>query len=119
MPDNITESQKKKLINLYKEDFANFFNVSLIGNKYRYNINKSVYFENFDTFAPRYFYKYEVQERDTWPLIAYKQHGTIELWWLICRVNQIWDPTVDPVPGQVLKILTEEIIETILSSINS
>lgn len=119
MANNITKTQKENLLNLYQEDFANYFNISFIDGKYRFNINKNVYFTNFDTFAPRYFYRYEVKEKDTWPLIAYKQHGTIELWWLVCRVNQIWNPLEDPKPGDILKILNDDIVDQILKTINT
>jgi len=114
----LTKSEIDNLIKLYKEDFANFFSISFDGNNYKFNINKNIYFSNVETLAPSYYYNYEIKEKDTWPLISFKEYGTIELWWLICRVNQIWNPTENPVTGNMLKILNADVVDEIIATIN-
>ena len=117
MTKNLTQSEKDNLILLYKEDFANFFNISYDGKNYMFNINKNMYFDNIENMAISFYHNYEIKERDTWHSISYTQYGTIELWWLVCRVNQIYNPTVNPMSGQVLKILNQEVVDELINSI--
>ena len=35
---------------------------------------------------------YEVKAGDTWTLISHNLFGTIRLWWLLCKFNNITDP---------------------------
>jgi len=37
-------------------------------------------------------------------MISYKTYGTVNYWWVICLVNQIFDPFNDLYVGQQLKI---------------
>lgn len=37
-------------------------------------------------------------------MISWKNYGTVQLWWLIMTVNQIYNPLLDLVVGQVLTI---------------
>jgi len=117
MNKTLTQTEQEKIILLYKEDFANFFKISYNGSKYVFNINKNIYFDNIDNLSISYYHNYEVKERDTWTTISYSQYNTIELWWLICRVNHIYNPTVKPQTGQVLKILSQEVVDNLTASI--
>ena len=116
---NLTQKEKDNLLNLYKEDFANFFNVSFDGENYKFNINKSLYLTGFESMAPSFYHNYEIKERDTWTIISYREYNTIELWWLLCRTNQIWDPTRPLIPGTVIKILNKDVADEITALINN
>ena len=37
-------------------------------------------------------------------MISYKNYGTVDYWWLICFINNIFDPFHDFEVGQMLKI---------------
>lgn len=39
-------------------------------------------------------------------LISYQVYGTVDLWWLICIVNDILDPFSEVTLGKTLKIVT-------------
>lgn len=39
-------------------------------------------------------------------MISYKIYGTVDLWWLICAVNDIMDPFTELTLGRVLKVPT-------------
>lgn len=109
-----------ELSNLLKEDFANLFNVyQNKEHKYFYNINRGLFLKNLDEMAPGYFSQYEIKYKDTWPLISYKIYGTIELWWLVCKANNILDPTFDPVVGENIQILNREVVDSILAQTKS
>jgi nucleoid-associated protein YgaU len=95
-------------------NFANLFNVVQLGEKSYFNICKTIQFDNIDYIPQSYIDYYIVKEGDTWTLISYKFYGTIKLWWLICKVNNIQDPFMDLQIGMSLKILKKEIVDEIL-----
>jgi hypothetical protein len=62
---------------------------------------------------------YQVVDNDTWSLISYKNYGTTRLWWLICKMNNINNPTVSPEIGQIVKILNKDYVKAILEKIKA
>ena len=110
------------------DQFANIFNVyeePKLGKSYvTYSINKTLNILDLNEDARNdaknsYFEKYEVVNGDTWPLISYKVYNNINLWWLIANCNNIINPTIDPTPGTVIRILKEEYVSSILESIRT
>lgn len=61
--------------------------------------------------------EYVVTYSDTWASISYKQYNTLDLWWLVCKYNQINNPTEMPTPGTVLKLLKRDFVGTVLSEL--
>ena len=115
-------TNKKDIVVNVKNDIANLFNLSYdeANNRYTYNLNKSIYIQSFDTYAASLYTVYEVKDRDTWLLISYNVYGTTELWWLVCKTNQIYSPISEsPNSGDNLKILSDEIVQTILTQIRN
>jgi hypothetical protein len=106
---------------LANENFANFFNIYLRSDDIlTYSINKGLYFENVDNLSPSTFSLYTIQEKDSWSTISFQFYDTIELWWLICKVNQITDPVADsPVPGTEIKLLNKDIVGTVLQQLRA
>ena len=107
-----------------EEDFANLFNVypteKISNNSLVYSINKTL---NLDD-VPRpgesmgaYFYEYTVLENESWTNIAYKNYGTIRLWWLICKLNGIKDPTVYPKSNSKIVLINPDNVFGLLNSI--
>ena len=104
--------------------FANIFNVNdepKLGATFKtYSINRTVNFTDLDdttTTNNALFIPYKVIENDNWTIISYKFYQTIELWWLIAKVNNIADPTEDPIVGRTIKVLTADVVNQILSTI--
>lgn len=106
----------EKFIN--PEDLANAFNIHAdltLGEHYKvYNINKTVVLKGLDDIVLNSFEYYQVQSNDTWNLISYKIYGTIQLWWLILKINKINNAMIEPKVGWVIKILPKSIISDIL-----
>lgn len=105
---------------LTKENLANFFNTyyDTTEKEYIYNLNNTIYIANTNTIAPRYYNNYIIEKKDTWTLISHKHYGNIELWWLICKINNIRNPFINiPIVGNTIKILTMDAVNTILDSI--
>jgi len=77
---------------LKKNSYANLFDVVEKGDQSYFNICKNVNFNNNDYIDESLYTSYMIQEGDAWPTISYKFYETTELWWLICRFNDIKDP---------------------------
>ena len=98
-------------------DFANLFKI-YSGNdgNYFFNICKTIYIQGGDDMVPSMYSLYTVPYGDTWTNISYTFYGTIELWWLICKFNNIDNPITLPVEGTKLKIPTRDIAESIVEN---
>lgn len=75
-----------------KYDFANFFKVVNKGEKSYFNICTTINFDNIHKIPSSMCSLYEVKAGDTWTLISHNLFGTIRLWWLLCKFNNITDP---------------------------
>ena len=79
-------------LELSKYDFANFFKVVNKGEKSYFNICTTINFDNVDKMPSSICSLYEVSAGETWTTISYKVFGTIRLWWLLCKFNNVKDP---------------------------
>jgi len=106
-PNNTLDPQKmENIFNVYTDDDSYYY----------YNLLKSVYFpEDLD---PTYYTTYTVVPKDTWPLISWKNYQTTNLWWLLCAVNQIINPTEPLEPGTILRILNVDVVRNVMVEIN-
>jgi hypothetical protein len=106
---------------LKRESLANLFNVydepKLGDNHKTYSVNRTVNFEAIATASPSIVSKYQITLNDAWTSISFKFYGTENLWWIICKTNGIIDPTASPVDGDVINIIKQEFLQTILSEI--
>jgi hypothetical protein len=106
---------------LQPNDLANLFNVYTLNkngtNSYVYNINRTINMVGIENMSNTNYSLYKVQNGDTWPLISYKNYNTTRLWWLVCKVNQKFDPTDEPEVGSTVKIINTSIVEAIIKSI--
>lgn len=63
--------------------------------------------------------QYHVQGNDTWIYISYKYYGTMYLWWLVCEYNRINNPTVQPEPGTIIKLLKPNYVWAVLTNLTN
>jgi hypothetical protein len=107
-----------------EEDFANLFNINpepeLTDNAYTYSINRTLNLTDIPKPGDNVsgvFFEYEVSAGETWTLISYKIYGTIRLWWLVCKLNNIKNPTVSPETGQRLVLIDPNQVFNVLNQI--
>jgi len=102
-------------------DLANVFHVyedENLGNFYlTYNINRTLAITGLDNVSKALVEDYTVKLGDTWTTIAYSRYSDTRLWWLVCKVNGIVDPTEQPTTGQKIKLLKDEVVKGILEEI--
>jgi len=80
-----------------------------------YNILNSVYIPA--DIPTAFYYNITVTRVMPWTAISYNEYRTMNLWWLICAVNQITNPVIYPVPSTVLKIIKSEYVRVVLDDI--
>lgn len=104
-----------------KFDLANMFNIYddiKLGSNYKtYNLNRSIIITGLDKIPAVELSTYKVKARDTLNLISYNLYGTIELWWLIAKINNITDATMTLEPGWVLYTLNKNTVNQILNAL--
>jgi len=104
---------------LSENSLSNYFTVVNDDNKYRYLMTRTLYINGSNVANNDLYTNYNVQNNDHWTLISYKFYGLIDLWWLICKFNEIKNPYEIPVPGTMIKIPTEEFVGYILEQIKT
>lgn len=109
---------KNKTIEVTSENYENIFNIYTDENDFYYfDILKKVDFpEDLD---PAVYDYYMTVGDETYPYIAYKAYKNVKLWWLICAVNEIDDPTEQPRAGTLLKLIKPDYVKLVLAKINS
>jgi hypothetical protein len=101
---NVTPQHYENIFNMHREDGYNI-----------YNLLQHVVIP--DDLDPRL---YELQSPVggmPYSVLSYRIYGTMNLWWLICTVNNIYDPTSLTKPGDVLKIIKPQHVGAMLSNI--
>ena len=101
---------------LSKNSFANFLEVVNKGSESYFNLCKGISFK-FDSMNPDMYYDYIVLEDDCWTNISYKNYNTPELWWLICKFNDVKNPFTELEAGKIIKIPSVELKDWILDMI--
>lgn len=116
---------KLKQLGLFKDttsldnyNFANLFNVVNKGEKSYFNLSRTIFFNNEDI-SPDAVTAYEIGEGETWTNISYRFYGTVKLWWLLCRFNNIKNPFNELTPGKIILIPKDELKDTILEVIQT
>jgi len=62
---------------------------------------------------------YVIKVGDTWTLLSHVYYGDVRLWWILCAANPNQNPVLLPQPGEVIRIIKPEVVQTILSTIGS
>jgi hypothetical protein len=96
--------------------YENIFHVYEENGFYFYNLLSKVNFPA--DLDPSTYEEYLSVTHDTWHYISYKLYGTIELWWLVCAVNQIDNPLELPIPGTRIKALKGNVVSEVIRTIS-
>lgn len=103
---------------LPRERYENIFKLHIDEDgRYFYNLIQNIIFP--DNLPAGFFNYYDVTPGDTLPFISYKLYKTTHLWWAICLVNKIDNPTIKLEPGTKLKILKEDTVRLLIRELNS
>ena len=104
-------------------DLANMFNV-YASNKlgplyYVYNLNSGLTITGIGNIPAVNTTTYRVKDGDTLNKISFDLYGTIELWWLIAKLNNIRDACITLQAGWTLYTLNKKDANQILMALKS
>lgn len=85
--------------------------------QYYYNLLQSVYLP--DDIDEDYIYYQLVTKKMPWTAISFNAYKTIELWWLICLTNKIYNPIILPKENTLLKVIRPQFVPTVINEITS
>ena len=102
-------------------DLANMFNIytdQKLGPLYKsYNLNRGLSITGLNSIPATQVTTYTVKVGDTLNLISYNLYNTIELWWLLAKINNIQDAAITLQPGWVLYTLNKATVNQILTAL--
>ena len=98
--------------------YENIFKVNQTEeNKYYfYNINRTIRFSPADLDS-KYFYKFRVNRIIPYTALSYNLYNTMDLWWLICVINNIDNPVEFLKPGAIIKVIKQQYVSTVVDMI--
>jgi len=114
---NLKRNEVPELGRIDLQFYETMFKVYKIDKHFVYNILRKVSLPE-GTLDNTYFTYMNVQASSPWTLISNEAYGTIKLWWLICIVNNVWNPVYNAPAGVPIRILKTEYIQGILNTIN-
>ena len=94
--------------------YENIFKLGFDNNHPYYNILKTITIPN--NLNDDLFFIIKPLPNDTWTNLSYLYYDTINLWWLIALLNNVFNPFKMPT---TLKILKTEYLDMVLNAIHS
>jgi hypothetical protein len=116
-PDGKYQKNIDDLKTLGDFSYENIFKVYKKDNYYFYNILKKVSLDGI--LRQGVFYNQRIDRRIPYTGLSYMVYDTIDLWWLICIVNNIRNPVQLPPAGGTLKIIYPKLVNNVIKNIKS
>ena len=95
--------------------YENIFKVAKSDKFFIYNIIKKITIP--EDLQSDIYYELRINSNKPWTTLSHDVYGTQDLWWLICLVNNIFNPIDNPELGAVYKIIRPEFVNPILAEI--
>jgi hypothetical protein len=86
-------------------------------NQYYYNLLQSLFLP--DNIDETKIYNMLISSRMPWTTVSFNAYKTIELWWLVCLTNQIYNPVDFVKAGSSLKIIKTQYVPGIIYEIKN
>lgn len=95
--------------------YENIFKLYKNNSLYYYNLLQSVYLP--DNINEEYLYYQQINKRMPWTTVSYNAYKTIDLWWLICLTNKVYNPIKFPEQGTLIKVIKPDYVGSVLNEI--
>lgn len=82
-----------------------------------YNVNRTFNVIGTDNISLEIYEKRKVRKGETWTTISYDYYKDDRLWWLVCKMNNIKDPSVQPTENQEILLLRDDYVKQVLDEI--
>lgn len=107
----------KDLPQLNSTRYENIFKVYKEKDYYYYNLIQSIYLPSVID-DEKVFYMV-ISNRMPWTSISYNAYKTIDLWWLICLANNVFNPVEFAKAGTSIKIIKSIYVNDIIRDIRT
>jgi hypothetical protein len=97
----------EKIFRVYKDKGVHYF----------YNILQALHLP--DQVDETKVYYITVKQKEPWTMISFRAYRTIELWWLLCLINKIYNPLLFPASGTTLKVLRPQYLPELFNEIET
>ena len=95
--------------------YENIFKLAKSDKFFFYNIIKKITIPK--AIQSEIFYEIRINSNKPWTTLSNDIYGTQDLWWLICLLNEVYNPINNPKLGNVYKIIKPDFVSTILKEI--
>jgi hypothetical protein len=68
---------------------------------------------------PSQFFLYTMPKKMPWTMVSFNLYNTIELWWLLCILNNIKNPVIQPKAGTRIKAIRSPLVASVINDIKS
>ena len=109
------QNQITDLPNLEEVRYENILKVAKSDKFFFYNIIKKITIP--EDLQSDIYYELRINSNKPWTTLSHDVYGTQDLWWLICLVNNIFNPIDNPELGAVYKIIRPDYVNPILAEI--
>jgi len=112
------QNEQADLPSISSTRFENIFHVNQTETNgyYFYNILKTIRVDT-DNIDNKYIYLHRVNRSAPYTSLSYQLYGNIDLWWLICVINNIDNPIEFIEPGTLLKIIKKQYVSVVIDAI--
>ena len=105
-----------------KFDLTNFFSVEQCDTKGGqvetfFNLNEGITVDGIDELNESLVEPYVCKAGDNLRFISYRKYGSIRYWWLIAKINHIYDALETLEPGRKLYLLKKEQMNYIVNQV--
>lgn len=83
--------------------------------QYYYNLLQSVFLP--DKIDQDFIYYQLLSKTMPWTAVSFNAYKTIELWWLVCLTNKIYNPIKLPKENQLIKLIRPQYVPTVINEI--
>ena len=108
---------RKRLPDYRSKSMADMFNIYNMDGILTFNLLQTFNVDNLDNISPRFYTEHIWTEDDHWTLLSYKYYGTIELYYMILKFNEISNPFETIPVGTRLKIPTRDAVDMVLDGL--
>jgi hypothetical protein len=116
--DGEFQSQIPNLPGLKSYRYENIFKLYKTNtDQYYYNLLQSVFMP--DKISEETVYYQLITTKMPWTIISFNAYKTIDLWWLICLTNKIYNPVKLPEENALIKIIKPQFVSTVVNEINN
>jgi|WetSurMetagenome_2_1015567.scaffolds.fasta_scaffold935718_1 hypothetical protein len=98
---------------------SNFLRSEVVDGKFYYSLVNSYFDDCFIITKPPQYYCIEQSDVQAPDILSLKIYGKQDYWWILCKLNNVYDVWNDLVPGKIITVPAISDIEDFYSRVKS